>query len=247
MIDINTALGNWPFLRFSQTTPAKLSKHLKQEGISQALVSSIDAIFYPDPDVYNQLLAVSLKSFPELLPVFIVNPILSNWERIVDSSKVKAVKIYPGYHNYSLLSNPVYSLADKLIENGMSLMIQMRVEDERSHHPLCQIPAVPVADIVKLAGKYPSLPVVCLCPYFAELVPLTSNTENVYVDISFVETMNTMTRVLRDVPAEKILFGSHTPFLYTRAATMKTEYAEIDKKTLTLITETNAKKVFKLK
>ena len=200
MIDINTALGNWPFQRFSQSTPAKLSKHLKQEGISRALISSIDAIFYPDPDVYNRLLAASLKPFPE-----------------------------------------------KLIKNKMSLMIQMRVEDERLHHPLCQIPPVPVADIVKFAEKYPSLPVICLCPYFAELVPLTSNTENVYVDISFVETMNIITRVLRDVPAEKILFGSHTPFLYTRAATMKTEYAEIDKKTLKMITETNAKKIFKLK
>ena len=247
MIDINTALGNWPFQRFSQSTPAKLSKHLKQEGISRALVSSIDAIFYPDPDVYNRLLAASLKPFPELLPVFTVNPILANWEKIVDSSKVKTVKIYPGYHNYSLLSDPVYSLAEKLIKNKMSLMIQMRVEDERLHHPLCQIPPVPVADIVKFAEKYPSLPVICLCPYFAELVPLTSNTENVYVDISFVETMNIITRVLRDVPAEKILFGSHTPFLYTRAATMKTEYAEIDKKTLKMITETNAKKIFKLK
>lgn len=247
MIDINTALGHWPFMRFPQTTPAKLSRHLKKEGITQALVASIDAIFYPDPDVYNRLLAASLKSFPELLPVFTVNPVLANWEKIVESSRIKAVKIYPGYHNYSLLSDQVYLLAGKLIENNMSLMVQIRVEDERSHHPLCQIPPVPVADIVRFAEKYPSLPVICLCPYFAELIPLTSGNENVYVDISFVETMNTVNRVLKDVPAGKILFGSHTPFLYTRAAAMKTEYAEIDRKTYKMITETNAKKVFKLK
>jgi predicted TIM-barrel fold metal-dependent hydrolase len=59
--------------------------------------------------------------------------------------------------------------------------------------------------------------------------------------------MYTIARILRDVPAEKILFGSHTPFLYTRATTMKTEYAEIDKKTLQMITEANARKIFKLK
>jgi predicted TIM-barrel fold metal-dependent hydrolase len=246
MIDINVSFGSWPFQRFAENTPAKLSRHLKHEGISHALVSSIDAIFYPDPDVYNRLLVESLKPFPELLPVFTVNPILSNWEKIVDSSKIKAVKIYPGYHNYPLLSDQIYLLADKLVENKMALMIQMRVEDERSHHPLCQIPPVPVADIIKFAKKYPLLPVICLCPYFAEAIELTA-ASNVYVDISYVETLNTIARTLRDVPAEKILFGSHTPFLYTRGATMKTEYAEIDKTTLKMITGTNARKIFKLK
>ena len=67
IIDINVSFGNWPFQRFLLDTPQKLARHLKTEGISSALVSSIEAAFYPDPDVYNEILFKKLKPYPFLM------------------------------------------------------------------------------------------------------------------------------------------------------------------------------------
>ena len=39
LIDVNCSLGNWPFMRFAQDTPAKLAKHLAAEGVKVRLVS----------------------------------------------------------------------------------------------------------------------------------------------------------------------------------------------------------------
>jgi len=36
-----------------------------------------------------------------------------------------------------------------------------------------------------------------------------------------VETLRTVDSLLKEVPQERVLFGSHTPFLQTRAAVMK--------------------------
>ncbi|OGV51682.1 MAG: hypothetical protein A2017_10160 [Lentisphaerae bacterium GWF2_44_16] len=244
MIDVNVSFGNWPFQYFSQDTPAKLSKHLKKNGIDRALVSSSEAAFFPDPDVCNKKLEASLKNFKDLIPVPAVNPLLENWENIIDESNSKTVKIFPGYHNYSLSSECVEKMIEKLLKNKMPLMIQMRIEDERSHHPLCRIPPVPADDVIKLSLKYPNLPIICLCAYFAETVKLLKASPNIYADISFAETTNFLARLLRDVPAEQLLFGSHTPFLYTKAAVMKIEYAEAGTDIVEKITKTNAEKLF---
>lgn len=240
MTDVNVSFGNWPFQYFSQDTPAKLLKHLEKNGIDRALVSSAEAAFFPDPDICNKKLEASLKNFKDLIPVPAVNPILANWESIIDESNSGTVKIYPGYHNYSLSSECVDKMIGKLLKNKMPLMIQMRIEDERSHHPLCRIPAVPADDVIRLALRYPALPIICLCTYFGETVKLLKAAPNIHTDISFAETTNFMARLLRDVKPEQLLFGSHTPFLYTKAAVMKIEYAEAGSDIIEKITETNA-------
>jgi predicted TIM-barrel fold metal-dependent hydrolase len=66
------------------------------------------------------------------------------------------------------------------------------------------------------------------------------------VDISFVETLNTVSALLKEIPATRVLFGSHTPFLYTRSAIMKIKAAEISQEDLDAITYGNAQRLIKL-
>lgn len=231
LIDVNVSFGNWPFQKFLLDTPGKLAKHLKGEGISHALVSSTESVFYPDPDVYNKILFRKLRPYLFLIPIPIINPSLSNWkENFKRYKKIKAVKILPNYHNYSLSAKSVNELMNELAKRKIPLMIQMRLEDERNQYPLLKVPGVNYKEIIKLANRFPRAPILCLCPYFPEAVSLVKETANVYVDIAFVERLNTVATLLKEIPASRILFGSHTPFLYTRSAMMKIKTADISRK-----------------
>ena len=71
------------------------------------------------------------------------------------------------------------------------------------------------------------MPIIALCAYLGEARGLTALARNVHVDLSFLETLDAVAAALADIPARQILFGSHTPFLYTRAAVMKLAGAAI--------------------
>lgn len=250
VIDVNVSFGNWPFQKFLQDRAAKLSRHLKSEGISLALVSSIESVFYSDPDVYNRLLLEKLKPDPSLSPVMVFNPFLSGWKQrlaeYTDSREIKAVKILPNYHNYSLSSPSVEELVGELIRRKMLLIIQMRMEDERNQYPLLKVAGVEFEQVIKLANRFPQASILCLCPYYQEAIALVKETDNVYVDISFTEQLDTVVSLLKEIPASRVLFGSHTPFLYTRSAVMKIKSADISKKNLKAIMFNNASHLLKL-
>ena len=251
IIDVNVSLGNWPFQRFSLDTPDKLVKHLKSEGISSALVSPIESVFYPDPGVYNKLLIQRLKPYPNLYPVMVLNSILADWRQRLreysDYSKIKAIKILPNYHNYSLSEKFVDDLMNELRERKIALIIQMRIEDERNQYPLLKVAGVKVKEIIQLANRFPQVPIICLCPYYEEAVALVKETSNIHIDISFTERLDTIVSLLNEIPAGRVLFGSHTPFLYTCSAVMKLKFANISKKDLKAIMFDNADHLLKLK
>jgi uncharacterized protein len=223
IIDVNTALGHWPFQKFALNSAAKLARHLKSVGIGQALVSSTDAILYPDPAVCNAELFKAVRGHPMLSPVPTVNPALSNWRPIVSAGKVNAVRIVPNYHCYSLTDCALTDLMQALAERKTPLMIQMRVDDERNQYPLMQVAGVAREAVIRFANRFPDMPIICLCAYFGEARELVQNTANVSVDLSFIETFRTLSTLLEQIPAERVLFGSHAPFLYTRSALMKLE------------------------
>ena len=248
LIDVNVSFGNWPFQNFFLDTPGKLAKHLKKEKISSALVSSIETVLYPDPDVYNKLLFEKLKPYPFLIPIPIINPSLSDWrENLKKYKRIKAIKVLPNYHNYSLSKKSVNVLMNELKERKMVLMIQMHLEDERNQYPLLKVSGVKFKEVIKLANRFPQIPILCLCPYYGEAVRLVKETANVYVDISFTEHLDTIATLLKEIPASRILFGSHTPFLYARSAVMKIESADISKKDAQVIMSRNISHLLKLR
>ncbi len=225
IIDCNVGFGHWPFARFAEDTPARLDRLLAGNGIVTALVSSAEAILYEEPAACNGDLVRRLRGSPRLLPVPVANPRVRSAGSIVAAAGLNAVKLIPTYHAYSLRDDAAVGLCSQAAERGLPVLVQMRVEDERSHYELLKVPGVPVEDILALAGKVPKLVVVALCPYFEEAVRLAA--AGVYVDISFAETLDTLRQLCDKAPFERILFGSHAPWLYPRAAA-----AKLDKSTI---------------
>jgi predicted TIM-barrel fold metal-dependent hydrolase len=124
-------------------------------------------------------------------------------------------------------------------------MVQMRVEDERQHYPLMKVPGVSAEGVIALANKYPSLRIICLCAYLREAEQHVSGTENVWVDTAFIEYMDTIRHTLDRIPANRLLFGSHTPFLYTRANAIKLDASGAPKRALNAIAYGNVRRLLR--
>lgn len=249
-IDVNVSAGTWPFIIFKDETLRDLADSQKQEGIGTSLVSHAGAILYPDPDVYNRKLLQEADGISSMHPVMVINPLLTGWEDLLDEYAgripLKAVKLYPNYHCYSLHSGAVNRLVETLQDKGIRLIIQMRVDDERNQYSRMKVPGVPLKQVIDLNLRFPDFPFLCLNLYKKEVFPLAEETEQVFFDFSFIEMLDTVSTLLEKIPTKRILFGSHTPFMYTCSNVLKLSKAQIPEKDRTFIAEENARRFFNL-
>ena len=245
MIDVNVHTGSWPFQRFSVDSLTALSEHLSAEGIETGFVSHLGCVFYPDPDVFNRELLAGCESVAGLQPVPVVNPHLNGWRdnlALYLDHGIRAVKIIPSFHNYRLYSRPVFELMEALAEAGIRLMLQMRFEDERDRYFALNVFGPKVDQVVNLAQRFADIEILCLSTYLPEARELAKRTENVLVDISFTEWLFTIELLLEDFAPERILFGSHTPILVTKATVMKLMNSDIEYDLKARIGSLNAKR-----
>jgi hypothetical protein len=230
-VDVNTAVGRWPFSDAQSMTPPRLSSLLARAGVDLALTSSLEAIFHEDPEEDNRRLFRQLRGQKRLLPVPILNPQLADWRASATkwADRAAAVKILPSYHAYSLAHANVAGLAAELITRRRPLLVQMRMEDERVQAPAFRVPAVPVADVVALAERFPQLSIVALGTYIAEANSLLEQSPGVRVDVSFLDGLDTVGVLLRKhrAFAKRLLLGSHMPLFYVESALLKVQTAEV--------------------
>jgi hypothetical protein len=231
IVDVNTAVGRWPFCEAQSVTPPRLSSLLARAGVDLALTSSLEAIFHEDPDEDNRRLFRQLRGHKRLLPVPVINPRLADWRASVArwARKGTAVKILPSYHAYSLAGTDVDGLAAELARRRLPLLVQIRMEDERVQAPALRVPPVPVADVVALAGRFPHLSIVALGTYSREVVDLLRQSPRVWADVSFLDGMDAVGVLVRKhrAFAKRLLLGSHSPLFYAQSAVLKVQTAEV--------------------
>lgn len=247
MIDCHTAIGHWPFQRLEPRTARELSNHLAQRGIHTALTVSLEAVLLRDTLHDNRRLAEACEPFASLLPVPTLHPGLGGSVTELEALAPAAVRLLPNYHGYSLLDPLVQPLLRYLESRGLPLLVPLRLEDERSHHPVCPVPPVPAGEVAAMARDYPGLAVICSCAKLAEAVEVTQSGANILTDFAFIDSPNALATVIRKIPARQIVFGSHTPVLVTESNLMKMQYAEAGKTEWELIAEGNARRILQCK
>lgn len=233
IVDFNCDCGPYAFREYPQTTAEEVAQELQRWGISRMIMGSIRAITFCSPQPANELFAAELASCtralaPEaVLAAAVLNPAYPGAERDLERCAelgFRALKLYPSYHDFVLNSYETIKLTDKAAEWGWPVLIAVRVEDERHHHPLMKVPPLPLEQAIAFARNTPAANVVLCTATALEITNFLENVsrDNVFAEISYVKSpLNAIEDLVSRVGHERLLFGSHAPFSYVQTAVAK--------------------------
>ncbi len=242
MIDVNAAFGFWPIQRFSNETLEGLDNAFAKVDVEEVWLSAIEGILYPEPDSWDKKLFERLSAFPRFRSVKTVNPVLANWQKSWDALSgfsLAAVKLFPNYHGYSLDAPYVADICEKAAAEKLPVLIQMRVNDERNQPHFLQVGGVPAQDVVALSTRHPNTQIIALCPYNQEFSILAKGGANLLMDIAFLDGAAILERMVKNVPQERIVFGSGEAFVHVYSAVLKLRHSRLPAETIRQIASEN--------
>lgn len=248
LIDTNVTLGRWPFRRLPlDETPALVAK-LRAHGVTQAWAGSFDALLHKDISAVNARLTAECRAQGGglLLPFGAINPMLPDWERdlgrCAELHGMRGIRLHPNYHGYTLadpIAERVLALA-----TGRGLVVQIAVimEEDRTLHPLVNVPATDCAPLPARLARVPGARVQILNAFRTlRGKPLAALAEaGVSFEIATLEGVAGIERLLAEIAGMKLLFGSHAPFFYFESAKLKLQESALSDGQLAAITAKSA-------
>lgn len=252
IIDTNVFLGRWPFRRLPLDDTALLAKSLRERGVEQAWVGSFDAILHHDVDGVNGRLASLCRRVDEklFLPIGIVNPALPDWEedlrRCQEKYRMRGIRVFPNYHQYAVNTPEFVKLLKLATDRGMLVQLAVSMEDERTQHPLVQVPHVDLAPLVDVLKKTPGVRLQLLNAFRSlrpDLLLKLVSAGHVSVEIATLEGVAGIEELLKQVPVERLMFGSLAPLFYFESAELKLKESKLTDAQLEAICRGNASKL----
>lgn len=250
MIDVNVHLSRWPFRRLPDDETPALVARLRAAGVTQAWAGNFDALLHRDLTAVNDRTAAECAAFPDLLwPVASLNPALPDWEsdlqRAVERHGMRVMRLYPNYHGYGLDDPRFAAVLDAAI--GLRLIVQLVVlmEDERTQSPWVRVPPVNLQPLPELLAGRGGLRLMLLNAFpvlRGETLERLMSRDNLACDIATLEGMQGLSRLLNQVPYERVMFGSHAPFFIHRSAVLKLHESELPEPVRQAIVADNARR-----
>ncbi len=229
-IDVNATLGRWPLRRVPLDEAGELVARLRRLGALQAWVAHFDALLHKDLGGVNARLAAECRRHGRgfLLPFGSINPLHPDAEeelrRCDEVHRMPGLRLFPNYHGYSLDHPGFVRLLESAAARGLIAQIALTLEDERMMHPLMRVEPVDTSPLVALAKRLPHLRLVlvnALRTLRAKPLLDLIAAGNVSVEIAALEGLGGLATLLGQVPASRILFGSHAPLFHPEAAVLK--------------------------
>jgi hypothetical protein len=236
MIDTNVYLSRWPFRRFRGDEPVELVAMLRRAGVTEAWAGSFDGVLHEDLGAVNTRLADDCRRHGGglLVPFGSVNPKLPDWEedlrRCAEVHRMPGIRLHPGYHGYGL-DDPDFARLLKLA-TGRKLVVQvaLKMEDERTQHPLLRVKTVDAAPLARLLPETPGARVVLLNA-LRDLQgdPLKKVLDaGAFVEISMLEGIASLGTLVARVGTDRLLFGSYAPFFILESAFFKLQESGLE-------------------
>ena len=226
IVDTNVSLFHWPFRRLPLDQTAKLVKKLRALGVTQAWAGSFEAILHRDLAGVNGRLAQECQLHRELVPIGTINPLLPGWERDLHQCLGKhgmpAVRVYPNYHGYTLQEPRFVQLLEKVTAAGRFLQLASMMEDTRTQHVQHQVADVDLEPLAALLDQLKQARVQILNwrPRAAVLEKL-AKTPGIFFDTARAEGTDGVPQLVEAVGKQRVMFGSHAPFLIPEAALIR--------------------------
>ena len=251
IVDVNVNLSRWPFRRLPHDETPQLIEKLRKSGITEAWAGSFDGLLHQDVAAVNARLAAECRSSSGFLrPVGTINVRLPDWQddvrRCVEVHGMPAIRLHPNYHSYDLSFPDVDELFLLAEDRQIIIQLVVKMEDVRTHHPLMRVPTLDVTSLDSLIRRHPRVRLVILngsdtiTPSAAATLATIGE---VYFDISHAEQIGALDQLVRTVPYERLLFGSHFPFFNLESALLKFRESELGVAVTTAIQSGNAAKL----
>lgn len=245
--DVNALLGHWPFRKIRKNTLDDLRRVHRDNGITGGYVASLNSIFYNDPFEGDEELH-ALIGGTEYKHALTVNPTLPGWRRDIEDGlrkfDIRAVRIYPTYHDYDLNGEPAAELCDALRELGLPLFVTKRMEDERLDYILKPKPLDVVA-LDRFVSARPDQDIVILNIRFGEIVALRqtfNRLPRLYFDTcGLKDKVFVLEELLRSVPAAKLLYGSQHPLYCLKSSFCLVDMVDVPEEAKRAILTENVK------
>jgi predicted TIM-barrel fold metal-dependent hydrolase len=232
MIDVNAYIGPFAFRRLRNNTPAGLLALMDRAGIAQALVSSAAAITYRNAHAGNEELAAAVRGYQgRLIPCAVLNPAYAGWRHdlkiCAGQFGMRAVRLYPRWHNYRLTDPECLELVSAAAELRMAVSIPYRAEDRRQQSWLVDVPDVNHDEVASLVAATPQARFILgngngfagsVLGRRARELPA-----NYAVEMSLLtaELANEAGQLLKLLGEDRLLFGTGIPFHYPEGALAK--------------------------
>lgn len=240
IIDTNVSLFHWPFRRLPLDEPELLVTKLRSLGISMAWAGSFEAILHRDITSVNQRLAELCAKHFELVPIGSINLELPDWEedlrRCFDEHKMPGVRLHPNYHGYALQDPRFSRLLALARDSGRFVQVAVCLEDIRTQHPLLNVPDVdlsPLPTVMQLLTGA-SVQILNYRPR-QPLLEKLARVPGVFFDTARVEATDGIADLFRSVPSDRVMFGTHAPFLIPESGLMRIQESNPNPKDLAAV------------
>jgi predicted TIM-barrel fold metal-dependent hydrolase len=257
VIDVNAYLGHFAFRQLRYNTADKLLALMDRKKIERAVVSSAAAITYRNTQAGNEEVAAEIRNHRDrLIGAAVLNPVYAGWR---DDLKIcheefgmKALRLYPRWHNYKLTSRPAIELANAAAERGMAVTIPIRAEDPRQQSWLVDIPNVDYNEIAGLIRAVPRAHFILLSGngFLGSVLGRKDSGlgSNYSIEICRLSALveNELGALIRNLGEDRIVFGTGMPFHYPDPAIVKMEVLDASAATKEKIRRGNAARIFNL-
>ncbi len=234
IIDCNAHLGYWPFRHVRDSQPDEFVALMDSRGIGQAWVAPFQGVLYGDVRPANDWLIKAIGAYGErLIPHAAINPNFPEWERDFEEAVAAGfvgLRLYPNYHSYELGGSCMADALAAAGDCGMTAGIHLRMYDERLHHPRCMVPAADVKGIGAVAEQFAQVPIVLCNIKTLEIQGIAADVRrlpNLHVEISNLEGVGAVEKLVAEVGAESVVFGTHAPYQYMDAALLKMRESQL--------------------
>ena len=225
-VDVNLAVGGYPFRHVPHPDPDVLARVLAREGIARGWVAYLPSAFWRDPSEEQEILYSAVREFPTLDPVPTIRSDWPGWERRIADAVDRgapAVRAYPQLWGMGAGDAALSRLGAACAAAGLVLLLPVRFEDLRQRHALDVAGDLSPAHVRALArvGGAPQLVVLGAGREFIEETAwaLTDRErERLFFDFSSVwgPPEDHLATLLRTLGAERFVFGSGWPLRLTQ-------------------------------